>query len=179
MKVRIIVPFAEGFEEIEAFTIVDILRRAGVEVDLVGLIGTMVTGAHGVRVTMDKKLAQVRAEDYNGIILPGGNPGYINLGRSGVLIDLIKRLNGQSKLVAAICGAPSILAKAGVLEGKRATIYPGMEKELPYPRADKVVVDGNVITSQGPGTSMDFALKIVETLVSADAAYSIKRSLLL
>ncbi len=174
---KVMVPFAEGFEELEALTIVDVLRRAGITVDMVGIVGTMVTGGHGIRVTMDKKLLQVHAEDYNCIILPGGNPGYINLGRSSTLLELLKKMNGQGKLIGAICAAPSVLAKAGVLEGKRATIYPGMEKEIPYPRGEKVVVDGNIITSQGPGTAMEFALKIVETLMGKEMTYSMKRSL--
>jgi 4-methyl-5(b-hydroxyethyl)-thiazole monophosphate biosynthesis len=127
---------------------------------------------------MDKKLPQIQAEDYNGIILPGGNPGYVNLGRSSVLLELVKKMNGQGKMVAAICASPSVLAKAGVLEGKRATIFPGMEKEIPYPRGDKVVVDGNVITSQGPGTAMEFALKIVEKLVGKEMSNSMKRNLI-
>lgn len=174
---RVIVPFAEGFEEIEAFTIVDVLRRAGIAVDMVGLVGSIVTGSHGIRVTMDKKLNEVRAEDYDGIVLPGGNPGYLNLSRSSELLELIKKMNGQGKLIAAICAAPSVLAKAGVLEGKRATIYPGMEKEIPYPRGERIVVDGNVVTSQGPGTAIEFALKLVDVLVGSDMAYSVKRSL--
>lgn len=174
---RVVVPFAEGFEEIEALTIVDVLRRAGITVDMVGIVGSMVTGGHGVRVTMDKKLLQIKPEDYSGIILPGGNPGYVNLGRSSVLLELIRKMNGQGKMVAAICASPSVLAKAGVLEGKRATIYPGMEKEIPYPRGDKVVMDGNIITSQGPGTAMEFALKIVEKLVGKDMSNSMKRNL--
>jgi 4-methyl-5(b-hydroxyethyl)-thiazole monophosphate biosynthesis len=175
---KVVVPFAEGFEEIEALTIVDVLRRAGITVDMVGIVGSMVTGGHGVRITMDKKLPQIQAEDYNGIILPGGNPGYVNLGRSSVLLELVKKMNGQGKMVAAICASPSVLAKAGVLEGKRATIFPGMEKEIPYPRGDKVVVDGNVITSQGPGTAMEFALKIVEKLVGKEMSNSMKRNLI-
>jgi 4-methyl-5(b-hydroxyethyl)-thiazole monophosphate biosynthesis len=174
---KVVVPFAEGFEEIEALTIVDVLRRAGINVDMVGIVGSMVTGGHGVRITMDKKLLQIKPEDYNGIILPGGNPGYVNLGRSSVLLELIRKMSGQGKMVAAICASPSVLAKAGVLEGKRATIYPGMEKEIPYPRGDKVVVDGNIITSQGPGTAMEFALKIVENLVGKEMSNSMKRNL--
>jgi len=176
---KVMVPFADGFEEIEAFTIVDVLRRAGIDVDMVGVVGTMITGNHGIRVTMDKKISEAKADDYDGIALPGGNPGYVNLGRSGVLIELIKKISGQGKLVAAICAAPVVLVKAGVLEGKRATIYPGMEKEIPYPRSERVVVDGNVVTSQGPGTAMEFALKIAEVLVGKDVAYSVKRGLVI
>ena len=174
---RLFVPFAEGFEEMEAMTIVDVLRRAGINVDMVGMMGTMVTGSHGIRVTMDKKLIEVRADDYNGLVIPGGNPGCINLGRSSAFLDLVKSMYNQGKLVAAISNAPSLLAKIGILENKRATIYPGMEKELPHPRDQKVVTDGKVITSQSPGTAIEFALKIAEVLVGKDVAASIRRSI--
>jgi 4-methyl-5(b-hydroxyethyl)-thiazole monophosphate biosynthesis len=174
---KVMVPFANGFEEVEALTAVDVLRRAGINVDMVGLVGSVIEGAHGVRVMMDKKLPDAKAEDYDGIILPGGSPGYVNLGRSSVLTNMVKEMNSRGKLVAAICGASSILASAGVLDNKRATIYPGMERELPYPREDRVVVDGNVVTSQGPGTAMEFALKIVEILAGASRAASVRKSL--
>jgi 4-methyl-5(b-hydroxyethyl)-thiazole monophosphate biosynthesis len=174
---KILVPFAEGFEEIEAFTIVDVLRRAGIRVDTVSITGTMVTGAHGVKVMVDKKLADIKIDEYDGIVLPGGMPGAANLGRSVSLIEMIKKLFYKGKLVAAICASPIILAKAGLLDNKKATIYPGMEKELPYPRGEKVVVDGNVITSQGPGTAMEFALKIVEKLLGLKKALELKEKL--
>jgi 4-methyl-5(b-hydroxyethyl)-thiazole monophosphate biosynthesis len=174
---KLFVPFAEGFEEIEALTVVDVLRRAGIKVDMVGVPSSMVTGAHGVKITMDKKLPEVNVDDYDGIILPGGNPGYVNLGRSASLIEMIKKLNMKGKLIGAICAAPSVLAKAGVLENRKATIYPGMEREIPYPRGDRLVVDNNIITSQGPGTAMEFALKIVETLAGSSKALELKKSL--
>lgn len=176
---KVIVPFANGFEEVEALTVVDVLRRAGINVDMVGVVGSVIEGAHGVRVMMDKKLGEVKADDYDGIVLPGGSPGYVNLNRSSILKGIIKNINAKGKLVAAICAAPAVLVASGVLENKRATIYPGMEKELPYPRADRVVVDGNIVTSQGPGTSMEFALKIVEILAGRDRAIAIKKSLVL
>jgi len=173
------VPFAEGFEEIEALTIVDVLRRAGITVDMVGVVGSMITGSHGVKVVMDKRLNAVRADDYDGIVLPGGSPGHINLSKSGALKEMIKQMNSKGKLVAAICASPAVLAKAGVLENKHATIYPGMEKELPYPRDERVVVDGNVVTSQGPGTALEFALKIVELLKGSGEAAKLRNALLL
>jgi len=173
------VPFAEGFEEIEALTIVDVLRRAGITVDMIGVVGSMITGAHGVKVVMDKRLNAVRAEDYEGIVLPGGSPGYINLSKSNALKEMIKQMNSKGKLVAAICASPAVLAKAGVLDNRHATIYPGMEKELPYPRDERVVVDGNVVTSQGPGTALEFALKIVELLKGSGEAAKLRRALLL
>lgn len=174
---KIFVPLAEGFEEIEALTIVDVLRRAGIAVDIVGVPSLMVTGSHGVKISADKKLSEIRIEEYDGIVLPGGYPGYVNLSRSTVLLETIKKFDEKRKLIAAICAAPSILAKAGILEKRKATIYPGMESELPYPRSERVVVDGNVITSQGPGTAMEFALKIVEVLQGLDKALKLKRDL--
>lgn len=170
-------PLAEGFEEIEALTVVDVLRRAGINVDTVGVMGSMVTGSHGVRVMADKKLLEINADEYDGIVLVGGNPGYLNLGRSSKIIEILKKFDAEGKLIAAICAAPSILAKAGVLEGKKATVYPGMEKELPYPRGERVVIDGKIITSQAPGTAMEFALAIVEFLAGKDRALQMKRQL--
>lgn len=174
---RVMVAFADGFEEIEALTVVDVLRRVGIAVDMVGVVGSVITGAHGVRMMADKKLRDIKAEEYDGIVLPGGSPGYINLGRSSALLEIVKKMNAKGKLVAAICAAPSVLAKAGILENKKATIYPGMEKEIPYPRGDKVVVDGNVITSQGPGTALEFALRIVEALAGKEKALALRKAL--
>jgi 4-methyl-5(b-hydroxyethyl)-thiazole monophosphate biosynthesis len=174
---KIMVPFAEGFEEIEALTITDVLRRAGIDVDMVGVPGRVITGAHGVRVMINKLLSEVKADDYDGIVLPGGNPGYINLGRSTSLIEMLKKFNSEGKLVAAICASPVILAKAGLLDNKKATIYPGMENEIPYPRGERVIIDDNIITSQGPGTAMEFALKIVEKLLGSKKALSLKKEL--
>ena len=174
---KVMVPLADGFEEIEAFSVIDILRRAGIEVDVVGVIGTVIKSSHGVRVMVDKKISDVDPEEYDGIVLPGGDPGYKNLARSGMLLNIIRNLDSRGKLVAAICAAPSVLAKAGVLENKKATIYPGMEKEIPYPRGERVVVDDNIITSQGPGTAIEFALKIVEKLVGKQKALELKQKL--
>jgi len=172
------VPLAEGFEEIEALTIIDVLRRAGIKVDTVGVVSTVITGAHRVRVMTDKKLLEIDPDEYDGIVLPGGNPGYINLGRTNKILEILKNFNSSGKLIAAICASPSVLSKAGVLEDKKATIYPGMEKEIPYPRGERVVVDGNVITSQGPGTAIEFALTIVENLVGKEKAIQLKKALI-
>jgi len=173
---KIMVPLADGFEEIEALTVVDVLRRAGIDVDTVGVVGSSITGSHKIRVTTDKRLSDVNPDDYDGIVLPGG-PAYSTLARTSQIENILKKLNSKGKLVAAICAAPSVLAKAGVLEGRRATIYPGMERELPYPRDEKVVVDGNIITSQGPGTAMEFALKIVEILLGQEKTFQLKSKL--
>lgn len=174
---RLFVPFTEGFEEIEAFAIIDILRRARIKVDMVGVPGMMITGAHDIRVTMDKKLAEVNVNEYDGIILPGGSLGCTNLAKTASLLEMIKQLDSRRKLIGAICAAPTVLVKAGVLEDRRATIYPGMENELPYPRADRVVVDNNIITSQAPGTAIEFALKIVEVLLGKQKSQEIREDL--
>ena len=173
---KILVPLINGFEEIEAITTIDILRRAGIEVVTAGLAGTMIKGGQGVQVMVDKRLDDVAKDSLDGIVLPGG-PGFEGLGRSEKIIDIISYLENRGKLVAAICAAPSILAKMGLLENRAATIYPGMEKVLPKPRNGKVVIDKNIITSPGPGTAIDFALKIVEHLKGSQAVEKLRRNL--
>lgn len=177
INMKIMVPLAEGFEEIEAITVVDVLRRAGIEVDTVGVMGSVVSGSHGIKTMTDKKLLEINSDEYDGIILIGGNPGYLNLGKSSKIIEILKRFDSNKKMIAAICGAPTILAKAGLLEQRKATIFPGMEKELPHPRGEKVVVDGNIITSQAAGTAMEFALAIVGALQGKDKVFQLKRQL--
>lgn len=174
---KVMVPLANGFEEIEALTVVDVLRRIGIKVDTVGVVSSMIIGSHGIKIITDKRLAEIEEDEYDAIVLPGGDPGYKNLAKTSKIIEILKKMNSKGKLIAAICASPSILAKAGLLEGKRATIYPGMEKELPYPRGDRVVIDGNTITSQGPGTAIEFALAIVEALVGKEKALILKRQL--
>lgn len=165
---KILVPLAEGFEEIEALAVVDILRRAGIDVVIAGTTGTMVVGAHGIRVTADKRLIDLETDSFDGIVLPGGNPGYKNLMRHETLLRIVENFGKNGKIVAAICGAPLILAKLGLLKDKKATAYPGLEKNFDRPRADAVVVDGNYITSRGPGTAIKFALKIVEMMLGKE-----------
>jgi 4-methyl-5(b-hydroxyethyl)-thiazole monophosphate biosynthesis len=153
---------ADGFEDIEAFTVIDLLRRAGVTLDTAGVPSFQITSKSGIKVFVDKRLAEVKEEEYDGIVLPGGSKNVEILGRTTKVIDILKGMNSRNKLIAAICAAPSILAKNGLLDNRKATIAPGMEKELPYPRDTNVVVDGNIITSQSPSTAMEFAVKLVE-----------------
>jgi len=173
---RVMVPLANGFEEIEALTIVDVLRRAGIEVETVGIVGSVIQGAHGVKVMTDKRLMEVRADQYDAIVLPGGS-GYKNLARSSILMKMLKEFNARNKVIGAICAAPAILAKEGLLDDKRATIYPGMEKQLSYPRGNRVVVDGNIVTSQAPGTAMELSLALVKKLLGDKAMQKLKREL--
>jgi 4-methyl-5(b-hydroxyethyl)-thiazole monophosphate biosynthesis len=174
---RLIVPLAEGFEEIEAIAVIDVLRRANIKVDVVGIEDEIVAGRNGVKILCDKIITDVKPEDYDGIVLPGGNPGYKNLENNQNVINFIKTFNNRGKLIAAICASPTILEKIGVLEGKKATCYPSMKDKIKNFVDEKVVVDKNVITSQGPGTAIDFALEIVR-FVNPNAYDQLKKDLL-
>ncbi len=179
---KALVFLAPGFEEIEALTVVDILRRCGVEVTTVGLTSGIVEGAHGVKVVPDTNINEVKAEDFDAIICPGGSPGYENLRKSEKVLQLVREAAGAGKLVAAICGAPSVLADAGVLRGKKCTIYPGLEEELKRgggkPKGKLVVTDGNFITSMGPGTALAFAFELAKRLAGKKKAEEVKKATL-
>lgn len=173
---KVMVPLTDGFEEIEALTIIDVLRRANLEVETIGIIGSVIKGSNGVRVMTDKRLMDINPENYDAIVLPGG-PGYKTLARTGKIIEILKDFDSNKKIIGAICAAPLILAKAGILDEKRATVYPGMERELSYPRGNRVVVDENVITSQAPGTAMEFALALVKKMCGDSEFQRLKREL--
>jgi protein deglycase len=175
---KILMPLADGFEDIEAFVVIDVLRRAGLDVTTVGLTGKNVESAQKMRVMADTSFHDIDPKTFDVIVLPGGNPGYKNLMRSQAINLAVHDFAKQGKIIAAICGAPLLLAKAGLLEGKRATIHPGWEKELDMPRSDRVVVDGNFITSQGPGTTFEFAFAIVSKLLGKPHADDLKKRML-
>lgn len=179
---------AEGFEEIEALTQTDVLKRAGIDVINVGVTGEFVKGAHGIVVKSDISLSDAfEKNDAEGIILPGGMPGTTNLFESEKLNIMIKKAYDEKKLIAAICAAPSILGKLGLLKGKKATCYPGFEETLFGAKISKknVVKDENIITSRGAGTAMEFALSIAEYITGkkmdalAEAMIYKKRGLIL
>lgn len=157
--------FADGFEEIEALSVVDILRRADIETDMISVYDKKeITGAHGVKITVDATIKDTDFEKLNAIVLPGGAPGFSNLEKCEALMEKVSVFSrNKDKLVAAICGAPSLLGHRGILKGKNATIYPGMEEHLEGAKAstESVVKDGNIITSRGAGTAIDFGLAIV------------------
>jgi len=160
------VPLAEGCEEIEAVSVIDILRRAGVEVVVAGLNAKPVCGSHGVVFLADVDMDIALQNDYDMIVLPGGQPGVNNLKADMRVINIVQRMAAQNKFVTAICAAPLVLATAGVLDKKRATSFPGVLDTFPNVRRLKqaIVEDGKIITSRGPGTAMDFALVLVERL---------------
>ncbi|MBI5659875.1 MAG: DJ-1/PfpI family protein [Nitrosomonadales bacterium] len=163
---KVLVPLAQGCEEIEAATIIDILRRAGIETVSAGLDARPVRASHGLALLPDTTLDAALGQDFDMIVLPGGLPGTDNLRADARILDLLKRMAQQGKVVAAICAAPSVLAAAGLLDGRKATCYPTCLDN--FPKVDlqtaAVVEDGKLITSRGPGTAMDFALALVERL---------------
>lgn len=164
---------AQGFEEIEAITVIDILRRAGKEVVTVGIGGRNITGAHGIAVTADTDdKSAVLDERLEMVFLPGGMPGTLNLDKSDFVEKALAYCMANDLYISAICAAPSVLGHKGVLEGKKASCYPGFEKELKGAEVsyDPVSVDGRVITSRGPATAMAFGLKLAEIIASAEAA---------
>ncbi|HLC51128.1 MAG TPA: DJ-1 family glyoxalase III [archaeon] len=175
---KALVFLADGFEDIEGVAVIDVLRRAGINVKTVGLVGNIVTSARGVRVYADERLIDFdKASEFDAIVLPGGAVGTENLGKHEKVLRVIDDFAKSGKLICAICAAPSILAKRGLLKEKRATIFPGMEKLLDKPRDEAVVVDGNIITSQGPGTAIAFGLKIVEMLMGPGISSRLKQDL--
>ncbi|MDO9224722.1 MAG: DJ-1/PfpI family protein [Pseudomonadota bacterium] len=168
----VLIPLAPGFEDLEAVTLIDLLRRAGIEVVTAGLHAGLIQGARGVRVQPDALLDEVMARDFDMIALPGGMPGAEHLKNDARVQAVLRRLGGAGKYTAAICAAPIALAAAGLLEGRRATSYPGFIEKLGLANTtcveDAVVVDGKVATSRGPGTAMDFALTLIELLLGRD-----------
>ena len=161
---KLAILFADGCEEIEGLTVVDLARRAGIGIDGISIREERkINGSHGICFRADYCMSQVHWEDYDGLILPGGLPGTTNLGADERVIRLVRDFAAAGKLVAAICAAPSVLAKAGILSGKRATSNPGFADKMgdcDY-LTDKVVRDGNIITSRAMGTAFAFGLAIV------------------
>jgi protein deglycase len=170
---RVLVPLAEGFEEIEAVTVVDLLRRASIEVHTASLDGPLVIGSHGIAVQADMALDAVAADDYAMIVLPGGMPGAEHLKNDPRVVSLLRRFAADGRYTAAICAAPSVLAHAGLLDERAATSFPGFLTAESAPgirlRHDAVVIDGKVVTSRGAGTAMEFGLALVELLEGVGA----------
>lgn len=177
---RIIVPLAEGFEEIEAVTVIDMLRRAGIEVITAGVGGRAVTGSHGITLSCEQLIESCDPASADGIVLPGGMPGTTRLMASPAVERLARELGRAGKLTAAICAAPAALAKFGLLDGKTVTSHPSQADSLkPYAyREDPVVIDGQVITSRGAGTAIAFAAALIRNLVGDTRADDILKSIL-
>lgn len=165
MKTALVL-FAQGSEELETVTVVNILRRGGITVTLAGLSAGVLRGARGITIAPDTTLDAVLHDGFDMIALPGGQPGANHLKADARVLNLLQNMAQQGKYVAAICAAPMVLAAAGLLDGKQATCYPSCLDDFPNIRIKTaaIVEDGNLITSRGPGTAMDFALLLVERL---------------
>ena len=179
---HVLVPLAQGCEELEAVTIIDLLRRAGVEVTVAGLEDGLVTASRGVVLMPETTLEAVLDRDFDLVVLPGGLGGAQRLEADQRIAALLRRMSEQGRYVAAICAAPKVLASAGLLKNREATAYPGILDA----QADQagirlssaaVVRDGTLITSRGPGTSMDFALTLVETLCGRETRDTVEAAL--
>lgn len=171
---------ADGFEEIEGLTVVDLLRRAGITCRMISITGKeIISGAHGIQITADALFEAADFKDGDMLVLPGGMPGTNYLMAHTGLKELLASYQADGKYLAAICAAPSVLGQNGLLRGKKATCYPGFEEKLTeaVPVTDTVAVDGNIITSRGLGTAIDFALAIVEILTDSNMAKQLAASI--
>ena len=165
---RVLIPLAQGCEELEAVTVIDLLRRAGIEVTTAGLDARPVRAARGIRHQYRTTLDSALEAEYNMIVLPGGLPGSDHLRDDERIVELVRRMHEADRYTAAICAAPRVLARAGLLDNRRATSFPGAIDVDAIPgidyAEDAVVTDGKVVTSRGPGTAMDFALELIGLL---------------
>lgn len=179
MARSVLIPLDNGFEEIEFSAILDVLRRAELDVTVAGLGDVQKTRAHGLKIFCDETLERVTALA-DAIVLPGGLPGAQHLAESDLVMARLKAHAEAGKITAALCAAPWALGNAGLLEGKTATCYPGFEDKLigATPSEDRVVVDGTVTTSRGPGTAIEFALALVAQLVDQETAEALHAGML-
>lgn len=178
---KVLIFAAEGFEELEALTVVDVLRRSDVEVDVCSLGDILITGAHGIQVKADITMEQLDENKYNAVVLPGGMPGTLNLKNNGKVLEVIKSFNKLGKLVCAICAAPMVLECADILKGKKATSYPDfIDSSCGCTYCEELVVrDNNIITSRGPATAIYFAVEILRALKGQEAVDKIKNDMLI
>ena len=181
---RVVVPFTEGVEEIEFVAVVDILRRAGIEVVMASLDGAPVTGRSGISIKPDANLADVAGEAWDMVVLPGGLPNAYLLRDDSHVKAVVQRLRDERKSIAAICAAPTALAAFGIIENRRVTSYPGMKEEVQKlsPSAiysdDAVVEDDFLITSRGAGTAVEFTLRLVSRLCGREKSEEIRQSII-
>jgi len=181
MTPKVLIPLAQGCEELEAVTLIDLLRRAGINVITASLSDEPVKCSRGTVILADTTLDKVMNSSFDLIVLPGGLPGADNLNADPRIHQIIDRLTTDNKQIAAICAAPKVLLKNGILDGKQVTAYPGALSALDTSAIElnekPVQIDGNVITSKGPGTAMDFALTLIAILLDDDARKKVEEPL--
>ncbi len=176
---KILVPLADGLEEVEAITIIDILRRGGADVVTAGLTAKTIHGSHDILIQADELIENLTIETFEGIVLPGGMPGTLNLKKNKYVLRALQKLNEQGKLIAAICAAPMVLYEAGILYGTTFTMHPGVEDDIPLtPKNEQVVEYGNIITGQASGAATFFALRLVEKLFGKEKMEAVNQGVL-
>ena len=179
---KVILFLAEGFEEVEALTVVDYLRRKDINVDTVSITeDNEVKGAHEIVVLADKTINDIKdIDDYDAVIIPGGLPGATNLRDNDKVIDVVKKINENGKLTAAICAGPIVLERAGIIKDKKVTSYPGFEDDLKNGVyiEQNVVRDGSIITARGPALAVDFAIEIIKYLLGEEKSEELKKDIL-
>ena len=178
---KVLVPLAAGFEDLEAVTIIDLLRRANIDVTVAGLEDGAITGSRGTRVLPDFTLDDVADTEFDMIVLPGGQPGADNLNNDKRIHNLLSTINSKGGYTAAICAAPKVLASAGLLDNREMTSYPGVLSDASVSGMNNtgaaVVIDGSVVTSRGPGTAIPFSLELIELLVGEGVRYQVEEGL--
>lgn len=178
---KVLLPLAAGFEELEAVTIIDLLRRADINVTVAGLNDGAITGSRGTRILPDEILDISLTSDFDMIVLPGGLPGADNLNSDARIHDLLRQMAEDGRYIAAICAAPKVLATAGLLEDKEVTSFPGALSDTAvtgmHHTGKSIVIDGNIITSRGPGTAMDFSLELIQLLAGAETRQLVEQGL--
>ena len=177
---KVILFFANGTEEIEALTALDLLRRAGAEVDLAGVGGKELTGSHAIRITADIDAVEIASFDYDMVVVPGGMPGTLHMDDSEIVDKALASVNAKGGFLAAICAAPLVLGKRGYLKDKKAICYPGFESYLEGAilSETRVCRDGNVITAAGAGAALEFALALIDALYGEEKEKQIRASVL-
>ncbi len=171
---------ADGFEEIEGLTVVDLLRRAEIKITMVSVTGNLkIAGSHNIKVEADGLFEDYDYKDAELLVLPGGMPGTKNLGAHKELVELLKKFRTEDKALAAICAAPSVLGENGLLQGKKVTCFPGFEEKLIGAKATgaRAVTDGNIITGKGMGTAIEFSLEIIRFLANNETAERIGKTI--
>lgn len=181
---KVLVPLAPGFEEVEAVTVIDILRRAGIEVTVAGVVEGEIEGRNRIRIRPDASLDSAMGREFDMIVLPGGAGGTEHLKKDERVRQLLQDMAAKGKYISAICAAPTVLSAAGLLQGKNVTSHPSVQEDLKEGsdgvkyHEDRIVVDGNVATSRSPGTAMEFAMKLVEILEGPAKVEEVNRGVL-
>lgn len=179
MSKKLLVFLANGLEEIEAISSIDILRRAGLDVTTVTLSEKTVHGSHDIDIIADESIDNLVISDFDGIVFPGGLPGATNLRDDDRIIKIVQDFNKKDKLIAAICAAPMILDKAGILEGRKFTMHPGEEENVKHKsEGTRTMVDGNIITGIASGAAIEFAYRIVEKLLGKDKVEQVNKGVI-